>query len=84
MIKVTNNTVKLRENKKELLDMNSIVNEQMNEVISEIKTKLNNISSQHDAEVVLSGKIDEFELTINSESTETVNIIESLINDYLK
>ncbi len=84
MIKFTNNTTKLRENKKDFLDMNSIVNKQMNEVIKGIKSKLNSISSEHDAEVTLTGKIDKFSLNINSESTETVNIIEKLVNDYLK
>lgn len=45
MINFRNNTTKLRENKKDFLDANSIINEQMNEVIKEIKSKLNSISS---------------------------------------
>jgi predicted RNA-binding protein Jag len=84
MIKFTNNTTKLRENKKDFLDMNSIVNEQMNEVIKGIKSKLNSISSEHDAEVTLNGKIDKFTLNVKSESTKSANIIEKLVNDYLK
>jgi predicted transcriptional regulator len=84
MIKFTNNTTKLRENKKDFLDMNPIVNEQMNEVIKGIKSKLNSISSEHEAEVTLTGKIDNSSLNVKSESTETVNIIEKLVNDYLK
>ncbi|WP_165734378.1 hypothetical protein [Polaribacter sp. 20A6] len=83
MIKFINNTTKLKENKKDFLDMNSIVNEQMNEVINKIKFKLNSLTSEHEAEVTLSGKIDKFDLTINSESNKTVSIIEKLINDYL-
>ena len=84
MINFRNNTTKLRENKKDFLDANSIINEQMNEVIKEIKSKLNSISSEHDAEVTLTGKIDKFTLSVKSESTESANTIEKLINDYLK
>jgi hypothetical protein len=84
MINFRNNTTKLRENKKDFLDANSIINEQMNEVIKGIKSKLNSISSKHDAEVTLTGKIDKFTLSVNSESTESANISEKLVNDYLK
>ena len=84
MIKFYNNTKMLRENKKDFLDMNSIVNEQMNGVIKKIKSKLNSISSEHDAEITLSGKIDKFNLSVKSESNETVSIIERMINDFLK
>ncbi|WP_341220328.1 hypothetical protein [Polaribacter atrinae] len=84
MIQFIDNTIKLRENKNELLDMNSIVNNQMDEVIGEIQSKLILISSDHDAEVTLIGKKDEFTLNIQSENTETVKLIEELVNDYLK
>ncbi len=84
MINFRNNTKKLRENKNEILDTNSIINEQMNEVIKGIKSKLNTISSQHVAEVTLAGKIDKFTLSVKSESDESANIIEKLVNDYLK
>ena len=84
MIKVLNNTTKLKENNKDILDMNSIINKQMGEVITEIKSKLNSITSEHEAEVILYGKIDKFNLNVISESDETINVIEKLINDYLK
>jgi hypothetical protein len=84
MIKFVDNTTKLRENKNEFLDMNSIVNKQMGEVISEIQSKLILISSDHDADVTLIGKKDEFTLNIQSENTESVKLIEELVNDYLK
>jgi len=83
MINFRNNTTKLRENKNEILDANSIINEQMNEIIKGIKSKINSISSEHDAEVTLNGKIDKFTLNVKSESTESANIIEKLVNDYL-
>ena len=83
MINFRNNTTKLRENKNEILDANSIINEQMNKIIKGIKSKINSISSEHDAEVTLSGKIDKFTLNVKSESTESANIIEKLVNDYL-
>jgi hypothetical protein len=84
MIQLIDNTIKLRENKNELLDMNSIVNNQMDEVISKIQSKLILISSDHDAEVTLNGKKNEFTLNIKSENTESVKLIEGLVNDYLK
>ena len=84
MINFRNNTTKLRENKKDFLDANSIINEQMNEVVKGIKSKLNTISSQHDAEVTLTGKIDKFTLSVKSESDESANTIKKLVNDYLK
>ena len=83
MIRIINNTIKLKENKKDFLDMNSIVNKQMDEVINKIKSKLNSLTSEHEAEVTLFGKIYEFNLIIKSESDETVSIIEKLIKDYL-
>ena len=82
MIKFTNNTTKLRENKKEILDANSIINDQMISVIKGIKSKLESISSEHDAEVTLSGKITDFKAVIESKSDETSNIIRDLIKNY--
>lgn len=84
MITIKNNTVKLTENKKELLDTNSMVNEQMNEVIKKITSKLKSISSKHDAVVTFSGKINNININIKSESDESVKEIESLIDTYLK
>ena len=71
MINFRNNTTKLRENKKDFLDANSIINEQMNEVVKGIKSKLNTISSQHDAEVTLTGKIDEITFEHSKDSRKT-------------
>ncbi|MBO3116586.1 hypothetical protein J4050_07505 [Winogradskyella sp. DF17] len=84
MIIVKNQTVKLRENKKELLDTNSIINEQMLSIIKKITLKLKSISPKHDATVIFSGKIDNINVDIKSDSEKSVTAIESLINDYLK
>jgi len=84
MITFKDKTTKLKEDKKSLLDANSIINEQMKEVINGIKKEINKISSSHDAEVTLSGRIDKFELNIKSDSDESANIIQDLINNYLK
>jgi predicted transcriptional regulator len=82
MIKFTNNTKKLRENKKEILDANSIINEQMNNLIKVIKSKIESISSEHDAEVTLSGEITNFKFIIESENDETSSIIRDLIKNH--
>jgi hypothetical protein len=82
MIKFTNSTKKLRENKKEILDGNSIINDQMNGIIKGIKAEIESISSEHDAEVTLSGEITDFKAIIESESDETSNIIRDLIKNY--
>jgi predicted transcriptional regulator len=82
MIKFTNNTKKVRENKKEILDANSILNEQMNNLIKAIKSRIESISSEHDAEVTLSGEITDFNLIIESESDETSKIIRDLIKNH--
>jgi predicted transcriptional regulator len=82
MIKFINNTTKLRENKEEILDANTIINDQMNSVIKGIKSKIELISSEHEAEVTLSGKITDFKAVIESESDETSNIIRDLIKNY--
>ncbi|MCH3881266.1 MULTISPECIES: hypothetical protein [Tenacibaculum] len=84
MIQFIDNTIKLKKNKNEFLDINSILNNQMDEVISEIQSKLTLISSDHDAEIILTGKKDNFSLKIQSENTESVKLIEELVNDYLK
>ena len=82
MIKFTNNTKKVRENKKEILAANSILNEQMNNLIKAIKSRIESISSEHDAEVTLSGEITDFNLIIESESDETSKIIRDLIKNH--
>jgi hypothetical protein len=84
MIKTTNNTTKLKEKKDDILDANSLFNEQLVEIISEIKTKLNVISFKHNAEVIFAGNINELNVKVKSENKESVKIIENLINDYLK
>lgn len=84
MIKFKDNTIKLKEDKNALLDANSIVNEQMKDIINGLKKEINKISSKHDAEIILSSRIDKFELKIKSESDESTNTIQDLINKYLK
>lgn len=84
MINFKDNTKNLKQDKKALIDTNSIVNEQMKNVINGIKNEIKKISHKHDAEIILSGRIDKFDLKIKSESNESVNIIQDLINKYLK
>jgi hypothetical protein len=54
----------------------------MHSVIRGIKSKIESISSEHDAEVTLSGKITDFKAVIESESDETSDIIQDLIKNH--
>jgi ABC-type molybdenum transport system ATPase subunit/photorepair protein PhrA len=82
MIKFKNNTTKLKEIKNDFSDLSPEINKIMGGVINEIKSKLE--SSEHNAEVVLTGKVDAIKLSVKSESSESANILEKLIGDYLK
>jgi transcriptional regulator of heat shock response len=84
MIKFKNNTTKLKEIKNDFSDLSPEINKIMGGVINEIKSKLESISSEHKAEVVLTGKVDAIKLSVKSESSESANILEKLIGDYLK
>lgn len=84
MIKFENKTVKLKEDKNNFLDLSPETNKIIGSIINEIDSKLKSISSEHNAVVTLSGKIDKISFSVKSESTESANIIEKLVNDYLK
>lgn len=84
MIKFVNKTTKLKVDKKSIIDANEIINDQMNRVIKEIHNRLKKLSSNHEATVTLTGKIDKFVLSVDSESDDTVNLIQQTVNDYLK
>ncbi|ANH61357.1 hypothetical protein [Dokdonia donghaensis] len=84
MIKFLNKTTKLKVDKKALIDANDIINGQMDGVIKEIKNRVNKLSNNHNATVTLSGKINDFVLSVDTESDETATLIEQVVNDYLK
>ena len=81
MIHIQNKVKKLRENRNELLDANTIINEQIENIIKEITQKLKRLSSEHEAEVIITGTSEKMNFSINSESDETVSKIEKLLND---
>lgn len=83
MIKFTNKTTRLKENKNELLDSNSLFNEQMDEIINDITKKIKPISEKHNAEVTITGNINNLSFNVESENKESANIIENIINSYL-
>ena len=82
MIKIIDTTTKLRENKRELIDKNAIINETMSDLIVSIKKEINKISNKYDATVSVSGKIDKPKFSIKGDD-ETASVIQSLIDNYL-
>ena len=81
MIHIQNKVKKLRENRNELLDANTIINEQIDNVIKEITQKLKRLGSEHEAEVIITGTSEKMNFSINSESDKTVSKIEKILNE---
>jgi hypothetical protein len=83
MIKITNQTTKIKEDINDILDISSETNGIMQGIINNIKSELNKISSEHNAVVIFSGQLDKIKVSVKSENTESAEIIEKLVTDYL-
>ena len=82
MIKFENKTEKLKNNSHNFSDLSTETNKIMSDIINEIKSKLGSISSEHIAEVILNGKIDEIKISVKTDTTESANIIEKLVKGH--
>lgn len=84
MIKVINNVKLLKVNKNELLDLNSILNENFSEILLYIEEQLKSIKFKSEAIIYVNGTTDNYSFTIKNEDQETINLIESVIEKAIK
>lgn len=80
MITITNNVKKLKENKKAIIDGNTIINEQIESLINDLSRKIKKIDSSHNAIVVVIGDVKNFSFNIESEDENTIKLIQDVLN----
>ena len=84
MIKIINNVKFLKVNKNEILDLNSILNENFSEILLYIKEQLKSINFKSKAIIYVNGATDNYSFIIKHEDQETINLIESIIEKATK
>ena len=84
MIKIINNVKLLKVNKNEILDLNSILNENFFKILLYIKEQLKSIKFKSEAIIYVNGTTDNYSFIIKHEDQEIINLIESIIEKATK
>jgi hypothetical protein len=82
MIKIINTVKRLKENPNDLIDGNSLINEQVDEIINEMSNKLKSLDKKHNAIVTISGNFESLSFNVESENDNSIKVIESLIDNF--
>jgi hypothetical protein len=84
MIKIINNVKLLKVNKNEILDLNSILNENFSEILLYIKEQLKSIKFKSETIIYVNGTTDNYSFMVKHEDQKTINLIESIIEKVTK
>jgi hypothetical protein len=81
MVKIINKVEHLKENKNNLIDMNSIINEVFDNILSSLNSQLNSGIIKNKAQITVIGTPEKYSFQIISEDEVTIKTIENLIEN---
>jgi hypothetical protein len=81
MVKIINKVEHLKENKNNLIDMNSIINEVFDNILSSLNSQLNSGIIKNKAQITVIDTPEKYSFQIISEDEVTIKTIENLIEN---
>ena len=78
-ITIVNNVKLLNETSNNLLDLNSILNQEFSNTLIYIEEQLRLFKAENQAEIIINGTTDNYSFIIKSEDEATTNLIQSII-----
>ena len=79
MITIINNVKLLCETPNNLIDLNSILNQEFSKTLIYIEEQLRLFKAENQAEIIINGTTDNYSFIIKSEDEATTNLIQSII-----
>ncbi len=79
MITIINNVKLLSETPNNLIDLNSILNQEFSKTLIYIEEQLRLFKAENQAEIIINGTTDNYSFIIKSEDEATTNLIQSII-----
>ena len=79
MITIINNVKLLCETPNNLIDLNSILNQEFSNTLIYIEEQLRLFKAENQAEIIINGTTDNYSFIIKSEDEATTNLIQSII-----
>ena len=79
MITIINNVKLLSETPNNLIDLNSILNQEFSNTLIFIQEQLKLFKTENQAEIIINGTSDSYSFIIKSEDEATTNLIQSII-----
>ena len=79
MITIINNVKLLSETPNNLIDLNSILNQEFSNTLIYIEEQLRLFKAENQAEIIINGTTDNYSFIIKSEDEATTNLIQSII-----